>query len=131
MIGIGSGGPFGRGLFNSTQVRLQFLPEPHTDFIFSVFGEEMGFAGAAVLLLLFFLLIYRILWIGAHSKDQFGALLCCGVAIMFTFQVLVNIGMTISIMPVTGLPLPFLSYGNNALLVNLIAVGLLVLQNTT
>lgn len=126
MIGIGSGGPFGRGLFNSTQVRLQFLPEPHTDFIFSVFGEEMGFAGAAVLLLLFFLLIYRILWIGSHSKDHFGALLCCGVAIMFTFQVLVNVGMTISIMPVTGLPLPFLSYGNNALLVNLIAVGLVL-----
>jgi rod shape determining protein RodA len=126
IIGIGSGGPFGRGLFNSTQVRLQFLPDHHTDFIFSVFGEELGFAGAAVLLLLFFCLIYRILWVGTHSKDQFGALLCAGVAIMFTFQVLVNIGMTIGIMPVTGLPLPFISYGNNALLVNLISIGIVL-----
>lgn len=126
MIGIGSGGLLGKGLYGSTQVRLQFLPEHYTDFIFSVFGEELGFAGAAVLLLLYFCLIYRILWIGAHSKDQFGALLCCGVAIMFTFQILVNIGMTISIMPVTGLPLPFMSYGNNAFLVNLISVGLVL-----
>ncbi|MEW5785826.1 MAG: rod shape-determining protein RodA [Bacillota bacterium] len=126
MIGIGSGGPFGKGLFESTQVRLQFLPEHYTDFIFSVFGEELGFVGAAGLLIIFFLLIYRVLWIGTHAKDQFGALLCCGVAVMFTFQVLVNIGMTISIMPVTGLPLPFLSYGNNAMLVNLISIGLVL-----
>ena len=126
MIGIGSGGPLGKGLFQSTQVRLQFLPDHYTDFIFSVLGEELGFAGAIGLLILFFLLIYRILWIGAHSKDQFGALICCGVAVLFTFQVLVNVGMTISIMPVTGLPLPFLSYGNNALLINLISVGLVL-----
>lgn len=126
MIGIGSGGPFGKGLLESSQVRLEFLPEPHTDFIFSVLGEETGFAGCAILLLLFFMLIYRILWIGTHSKDQFGALLCCGVASMFTFQVLVNVGMTIGIMPVTGLPLPFISYGNNALLVNLCAAGLVL-----
>lgn len=126
MIGIGSGGPLGKGLFESTQVRLHFLPDHYTDFIFAVLGEELGFAGAVGLLILFALFIYRILWIGAHSKDQFGALICCGVAVMFSFQVLVNIGMTISVMPVTGLPLPFLSYGNNALLINLISVGLVL-----
>jgi len=124
MIGIGSGGLLGKGPFNSTQVRLGFLPDHYTDMIFSVFGEEMGYVGAIVLLLLYFFLIYRILWISTQAKDQFGALLCCGVAVMFTFQVLVNVGMTISIMPVTGIPLPFMSYGNNALLVNLISIGL-------
>lgn len=126
MIGIGSGGPFGKGPFNSTQVRLGFLPEHYTDMIFSVFGEEMGYVGAVALLLLYFFLIYRILLIGARAKDHFGALICCGVAVMFFFQVLVNIGMTISIMPITGIPLPFMSYGNNALLVNLTAVGLVL-----
>lgn len=126
MIGIGSGGLLGKGLFESTQVRLQFLPEHYTDFIFSVLGEELGFVGAAIILVLFFFLIYRILWIGAHAKDRFGTLLCSGVAIMLAFQVLVNVGMTISIMPVTGLPLPFVSYGNNALLVNLMAIGLVL-----
>ena len=126
MIGIGSGGLLGKGLLNSTQVRLGYLPEHYTDMIFSVFGEEMGYVGAVVLLLLYFLLIYRILRISTRAKDQFGVLLCCGVAVMFTFQVLVNIGMTISIMPVTGIPLPFMSYGNNALLVNLAAIGLVL-----
>jgi rod shape determining protein RodA len=126
MIGIGSGGPFGKGIFNSTQVRLGFLPDHYTDMIFSVFGEEMGYIGAVALLLLYFFLIYRILRIGTQAKDQFGALLCCGVAVMFFFQVLVNIGMTISIMPVTGIPLPFMSYGNNALLVNLTSIGLVL-----
>lgn len=126
MISIGSGGLLGKGFCESSQSRLQFLPEFHTDFIFSLFGEEFGFIGAIVLILLYFLLIYRILWIGTHSKDRFGSLICWGVAIMFFFQVLVNVGMTISIMPVTGLPLPFMSYGNNALLVNIIAIGLVL-----
>ncbi|NLM22704.1 MAG: rod shape-determining protein RodA [Firmicutes bacterium] len=126
MIGIGSGGLTGKGLFNSTQVRLDFLPEHHTDFIFSVLGEEMGFLGAAGVLLLYFLLIYRILWTATQAKDQFGALICCGVAIILSFQILVNIGMTISMMPVTGIPLPFMSYGNNALLVNLMCIGLVL-----
>ncbi len=124
MIAIGSGGLLGKGYMGSTQVRLQFLPVHYSDFIFSVLGEELGFIGALGLLILYFLLIYRILWIGSNSKDQFGALICCGVATMFAFQVMVNIGMTISIMPVTGIPLPFMSYGNNALLVNLTSMGL-------
>lgn len=126
MIAIGSGGLLGKGFMGSTQVRLQFLPVHYTDFIFSVFGEEFGFAGAVLLLFLFFFLIYRIILIATQAKDRFGMLLCSGVAVILSFQVLVNIGMTISIMPVTGLPLPFMSYGNNALLVNLMAVGLVL-----
>ena len=126
IIGIGSGGLLGKGPFNSTQVRLGFLPDHYTDMIFAVFGEEMGYVGAVALLLLYLFLIYRILWIATQAKDQFGALLCCGVAVMFFFQVLVNIGMTISVMPVTGIPLPFMSYGNNALLVNLTSIGLVL-----
>lgn len=126
MIAVGSGGLWGKSLFEGTQVRLNFLPEQHTDFIFSVLGEELGFAGTAGLMLLFVLMIYRILWIGTQSKDLFGSLVCSGVAIMITFQVLVNVGMTIGIMPVTGLPLPFMSYGGNALLVNFLAIGLVI-----
>ena len=126
MIAIGSGGAWGKGLFDGTQVSLQFLPEQHTDFIFSVLGEELGFAGAIGLLVLFLLMIYRILLIGIHAKDNFGSLICSGVAVMFTFQVLVNVGMTMGIMPVTGLPLPFISYGGNSLLVNFLAVGMVL-----
>jgi len=123
---IGSGGVIGKGLFDGTQVSLQYIPEQHTDFIFSVLGEELGIIGSAGLLLLFFLLIYRILWIGTQSKDTFGSLICCGVAIMIAFHVLVNVGMTMGIMPITGLPLPFISYGGNSLLVNFLAVGLVI-----
>lgn len=123
MIAIGSGGLTGKGLFAGTQARLQFLPEQHTDFIFSVLGEELGFLGGVILLVLYFLLIYRILKIASFSKDTFGALICTGVATMLTFQILVNIGMTLSIMPVTGLPLPFMSYGGNSMLINMISIG--------
>ncbi|HHU75312.1 MAG TPA: rod shape-determining protein RodA [Firmicutes bacterium] len=126
MIAIGSGGLTGKGLFSGTQARLQFLPEQHTDFIFSVLGEELGFLGSAILLLLYFLLIYRILKIASFSKDSFGFLLCAGVATMLTFQILVNVGMTLSIMPVTGLPLPFMSYGGNAMLMNMISIGVVL-----
>lgn len=126
MIAVGSGWIWGKGLFEGTQVRLHFLPEQHTDFIFSVLGEELGFTGAIGLLLLFLMVIYRILWIGTQSKDMFGTLVCCGVAIMLTFQILVNIGMTIGIMPITGLPLPFMSYGGNSLLINFLTVGLVI-----
>ena len=126
MIAIGSGGIMGKGLYEGTQARLQFLPEQHTDFIFSVLGEELGFLGAAVLLALYFLLIYRILKIGSFSKDSFGALLCTGVATMFTFQILVNIGMTVSVMPVTGLPLPFMSYGGSSMLLNMLSIGIVL-----
>ncbi len=126
MIAIGSGGIMGKGLYEGTQARLQFLPEQHTDFIFSVLGEELGFFGGAFLLALYFLLIYRILKIGSYSKDSFGALLCTGVATMFSFQILVNIGMTISVMPVTGLPLPFMSYGGSSMLLNMLSIGVVL-----
>ena len=126
IIAIGSGGITGKGLFQGTQARLQFIPEQHTDFIFSVLGEELGFAGGSFLILLYALLIYRILKIGSLSKDNFGALICVGVAAMLFFQVLVNIGMAISVMPVTGLPLPFMSYGGNSMMVNLLCIGLVL-----
>ncbi|MCL0052319.1 rod shape-determining protein RodA [Peptococcaceae bacterium] len=126
-IAIGSGGIAGKGLFNGTQNQLNFLPEQHTDFIFSVVGEEFGFIGSIVLLLLFFIIIYRGIRIAYLSKDTFGTLLAIGIVSMLIFHVLVNIGMTIGIMPVTGLPLPFFSYGGSSMLTNLIAVG--ILQN--
>ena len=126
IIAVGSGGTWGKGLLEGTQVQGRFLPEQHTDFIFSVLGEELGFAGAVVMLLLFFGMVYRILWIGAQAKDKFGAYICCGVATMLIFQVIVNVGMAVGIMPVTGLPLPFMSYGGNALFANLLSIGLVL-----
>ncbi len=126
MIAIGSGGIRGKGLYAGTQARLQFLPEQHTDFIFSVLGEELGLLGGVLLLLLYFCLIYRILKIAAYAKDSFGALVCTGVATMFVFQILVNVGMTISVMPVTGLPLPFISYGGSSMLVNMLSIGVVL-----
>jgi rod shape determining protein RodA len=109
MIAIGAGGPSGYffrsgELFQGTQTGLNFLPEQHTDFIFSVLGEEFGFLGSVIMLLLFFFLIYRIIRIAIAAKDTYGSLVCVGVASLIMFQVLVNIGMTISIMPVTGCP---------------------------
>lgn len=126
MIAIGSGRLMGKGIFKGTQNQLDFLPEQHTDFIFSVLGEELGFIGGFVLLFLFFLLIMRGLHLASQSKDVFGMLIIIGVISMFTFHVLVNIGMTMGIMPVTGLPLPFMSYGGSSMLTNMIAVGLVL-----
>lgn len=126
LIAIGSGGLSGKGLFEGTQSRLAFLPAQHTDFIFSVLAEEAGFIGAAILLLLYLLLIFRILRIAAVAGDSFGALVCTGVAGMFMFQILVNIGMATGMMPVAGLTLPFMSYGGSSLLANLLAVGLVL-----
>jgi rod shape determining protein RodA len=126
MIAIGSGGLSGKGLYQGSQARLQFLPAQHTDFIFSVLGEECGFLGATILLLLYFFLIYRIFKIGSLAKDKFGALVCTGVASMILFQILVNIGMTLSMMPVTGVPLPFLSYGGNSLLLHMLSIGIVL-----
>jgi rod shape determining protein RodA len=127
MIAVGSGGVWGKGLFaQGTQNYLEFLLEQHTDFIFSALAEEAGFVGAIVLILLFTLLIFRILKVAATAKDTYGMLICIGVAAMLTFQVLINIGMTIGMMPVTGLPLPFVSYGGSSLLMNMIAIGLVL-----
>jgi rod shape determining protein RodA len=125
-IAIGSGGVSGRGYLNGTQTNLDFVPEQHTDFIFTVVGEEFGFVGSIGVLLLFGLLIWRAFRIALLSKDPFGAYLAAGIGSMFALQAFVNIGMAIGIMPITGIPLPFVSYGGSSLLTNAAAVGLLL-----
>ena len=125
-IAIGSGQVFGKGLFQGTQTSLSFVPENHTDFIFTVVGEEFGFFGAAVVLGLFLILIWRGLRIAMLSKDLFGTLLASGVVAMLALQVFINVGMNVGIMPVTGLPLPFVSYGGTSLIVWFGLVGLLL-----
>lgn len=125
-ISIGSGGFIGQGLFSGTQSQLNFLPENHTDFIFSVIGEELGFVGSLFVLFLYFLLLYRSLLISRSADDSFGSLLACGIFSMWLFQIFINVGMTLGIMPVTGIPLPFMSYGGSALLMNLLCVGILM-----
>ena len=124
LTAIGAGGKTGRG-DESTQTELNFLPEHHTDFIFSVVGEEFGFVGAALVLSLFALLIWRALRILTMSKNFYGALVAGGITAMLMFQVFVNVGMTIGIMPITGIPLPLLSYGGSSVLTTLMAIGLL------
>lgn len=126
MIAIGSGGFFGKGLFGGTQTQLNFLPAHHTDFIFSVVGEELGFMGAFLLLVLYAVLLHRGLRVVVMAKDRFGALVAAGVISMFLFHLMINIGMTLGIMPVTGIPLPFISFGGSSLLTNVLAVGLLI-----
>ncbi len=124
-IAIGSGGVFGQGLFHGQLVAGNFVPEQHTDFIFAVAGEELGFAGAVLLLGLLAVLLLRTLRIAARADDQFGMLVAAGIAIWFAVQSFINIGMTIGIMPVTGLPLPFVSYGGSAIFADMIAIGAL------
>jgi rod shape determining protein RodA len=124
MIAVGSGALTGRGE-QATQTTLDFLPEHHTDFIFSVIGERFGFVGAVVLLTLYVLLLWRALRIATLSRDMYGSIMAGGVAALLLFQMFVNIGMTIGIMPVTGIPLPFVSYGGAAMITFLLLVGLL------
>lgn len=124
-IAIGSGGLFGEGLFHGSMVAGNFVPEQNTDFIFAVAGEELGFAGAAVIICLLALLLLRALRIAARADDQFGMLVAAGIAIWFAVQTFINIGMTVGIVPVTGLPLPFVSYGGSALFADMIAMGAL------
>jgi len=125
LIAIGSGGVTGKGYLRGTQTNLQYVPEQKTDFIFTVIGEELGFAGAMALLALLALLLWRGLRIAAVARDPFGALLATGVVTMLAFQAFVNIGMTIGIMPITGIPLPFVSYGGSSLIASFLAIGLL------
>jgi len=125
-IAVGSGGMFGRGYLKGTQTNLDYVPEQHTDFIFTVVGEEFGFFGAMFVLALFALLLWRAIRIAYLSKDPFGTYCAVGIASMFAIQIFVNVGMVIGIMPITGIPLPFLSYGGSAMLVNFIAVGMLL-----
>ncbi|MEX2504741.1 MAG: rod shape-determining protein RodA [Egicoccus sp.] len=125
-IAIGSGQLFGKGLFQGTQTSLSFVPENHTDFIFTVVGEEFGFVGTALVLALFLVLIWRGLRIAMLSKDLFGTLLAAGIVAMLALQVFINVGMNVGIMPVTGLPLPFVSYGGTSLIVWFGLIGLLL-----
>ncbi len=126
LISLGSGGFWGKGLYQGTQTRLNFLPEQKNDFIFSVVGEEFGFIGSLSLLVLFYILVYRGIRIAMNSKDVLGTLLATGIVSMIVFHLLVNIGMTAGIMPITGIPLPFFSYGGSSMLANLIGVGILL-----
>jgi len=124
-IAIGSGGIFGKGWLSGTQNQLNFLAERHTDFIFSVAGEEWGFFGGVILLVLFYILIKRSLLIAEKTDDPCGRLLAVGLSVMIGIQVVVNISMTMGFMPVVGLPLPLVSYGGSSLLVTMMALGLL------
>jgi rod shape determining protein RodA len=116
---------FGQGLFGGSQTNSGFVPEQHTDFIFTVAGEELGLVGAAALIALFAVVLWRALRIAAHAEDLFGRLAAAGIACWFGFQAFQNIGMCLGIMPVTGVPLPFVSYGGSSMFASLMALGLL------
>jgi rod shape determining protein RodA len=123
-IAIGAGQLWGQGLRQGTQTQLNFIPEQHTDFIFSAVGEEWGFVGAIAVLLVYWFICLRLVIIAQNAKDNFGSLLAIGVFSMVIFQVVINIGMTIGLAPVTGIPLPWLSYGRSSLITNFLALGI-------
>jgi rod shape determining protein RodA len=125
-IAIGSGQFWGKGFLEGTQSQLRFLPEKHTDFALAVFGEEWGFAGCMFLLALFCAFLYQISLVAQESKDSFGSHLAAGVFFYFFWQILINMGMVLGIMPVVGIPLPFISYGGSSMLVNLCLIGIVL-----
>ncbi len=125
-ISVGSGMIWGKGFLQGTQSRLDFLPEKHTDFIFAVLAEEWGFVGALVLLTLYGLLLLRLLYIALKARDRFGTLLTVGVAATVFWQAALNIGMNTGMLPVVGVPLPFISYGGSALMVMMVGIGLAI-----
>lgn len=124
LIALGSGGMFGKGLLRGTQTQYGYFPVRHTDFIFSVIGEELGFAGTSLCLLLLFIVVARSLWAAYRARDSFGRLLCVGVAAVLFLQSYINVGMQVGWAPVTGVVLPFISYGRTNLIVVMIAVGI-------
>lgn len=126
IIAIGSGGFFGKGILGGTQSSLHFLPANHTDFVFSVIAEEFGFLGALFVLGLFVVLIWRGLHIAAVAKDTYGTLLAAGATSIFFFHLIINVGMALGMMPVTGLPLPFITAGGSTMITSLIAVGIIL-----
>lgn len=123
---IGAGGLFGAGLFEGTQTKLGFVPEQQTDFIFTVVGEELGFAGSATLVLLYGVIVWRVWRTAQLSRDLYGTLVCAGVLAMLLFQVFENMGMSMGLMPITGLPLPLMSYGGSSMLTTWAALGLVL-----
>lgn len=125
-IAIGNGGVFGQGLFHGSQTQSGFVPEQHTDFVFTVAGEELGLVGAAAVIVLLFVVLWRAIRIAGRADDVFGRLAASGIACWFGFQAFQNIGMCLGIMPVTGVPLPLVSYGGTSMFATLMAVGLLL-----
>lgn len=125
-VAIGSGGLTGKGFMKGTQTKLAFLPEHHTDFIFSVIGEELGFIGAVVVLALFLYVIWRAIRIASVTRNKFASLTAIGLATILIYHVFVNVGMTVGVMPIAGVPLPFLSYGGSSLVTNMMLIGLLL-----
>ncbi|RLV49692.1 rod shape-determining protein RodA [Nocardioides mangrovicus] len=125
-IAIGNGGLFGQGLFHGSQTRAGFVPEQHTDFVFTVAGEELGLIGSALIIVLFGVLLWRALTISRKATDMFGRVAAAGIACWFGFQAFQNIGMCLGIMPVTGVPLPLMSYGGSSMFASLAAIGLLL-----
>ncbi|HKY31264.1 MAG TPA: rod shape-determining protein RodA [Candidatus Polarisedimenticolia bacterium] len=125
-IAVGSGGLWGKGLFGGSQGQLRFLPESHTDFILSVLGEELGFAGAACALVIYFVLLSRIVSAARSARDRLGAFICMGVAAVIGSQSLVNIGVILGLMPTTGIPMPLMSYGGSSLVTTFVALGLVL-----
>ncbi|MDO9585089.1 MAG: FtsW/RodA/SpoVE family cell cycle protein, partial [Syntrophales bacterium] len=126
IIAVGSGGLFGKGFLKGTQTQLKFLPEQQTDFVFSVFAEEWGFLGGMILMFLFLTLILWGLKIADRAKDLSGKLISVGVAMLIFWQVFINIGMVLGILPVVGIPLPFMSYGGSSIVVFMTGIGLLL-----
>lgn len=125
-VAIGSGGFWGKGILKGTQTQLRFLPEQHTDFVFSVIGEELGFIGSTIVLILFLFILLRAIYIAARVRNKFSGLMAIGATAILGFHIIINIGMTVGMMPVTGLPLPFLSYGGSFLLIALCFVGIII-----
>lgn len=124
LIAVGSGGVLGKGIGNATQAGMGFLPEAHTDFVFALQAEEFGFVGSALLIGLFALLVIGTIRVAMRCESLFGQLVCVGIAVMWTFQTFENIGMCLSLMPITGIPLPFISYGSSSMVTQLLTVGL-------
>jgi len=124
-IAVGSGQMYGRGLASGSQSQLNFLPSQHTDFIFAVLAEKLGFVGAFLVLALFTLMVARMITIAYQSRDRFGMFIGVGIATMFLFHIMVNVGMNMGIMPVTGIPLPLISYGGTSLIIALASIGLI------
>lgn len=125
-VAIGSGGFLGKGLLKGTQTQLRFLPEQHTDFVFSVIGEELGFLGSLLVMILFLVLLLRGIYIAAKVRNKFSGLMVIGATAILGYHIIVNIGMTVGMMPVTGLPLPFLSYGGSSLIVCMTLTGMII-----
>jgi rod shape determining protein RodA len=125
-VALGSGGILGKGFLQGTQTKLAFLPAQHTDFIFSAFGEQFGFLGSLLLLALFLLFLVRGLRAAQMTRNRFASLVALGATAVFCFHIFVNVGVAVGIMPVTGLPLPFMSYGGSSMITNMVLVGLLL-----